>query len=105
MVGYDAYQHLMVEKQHGIALITMNRPEVYNATNGRLHAELGRIWLDIGTAEGQHAVEDVRALRSALLAAGWREGAALAYREELDAPHSEVDWAARVEPMLRFLFV
>jgi len=48
MVEYDSYQHLLVEKQHGIARITMNRPEVYNATNSRLHYELGRIWLDIG---------------------------------------------------------
>jgi enoyl-CoA hydratase len=48
MVAYDAYQHLIVEKQASIALITMNRPEVYNATNNRLHYELGRIWLDIG---------------------------------------------------------
>jgi enoyl-CoA hydratase len=47
MVDYRTYQHLIVEKQDGIALITMNRPEVYNATNGRLHYELGRIWLDI----------------------------------------------------------
>jgi enoyl-CoA hydratase len=48
MVAYETYQHLRVEKQDGIALITMNRPEVYNATNSRLHYELGRIWLDIG---------------------------------------------------------
>jgi predicted alpha/beta superfamily hydrolase len=63
-----------------------------------------RVWLDIGTAEGRSALEDVRALRSALVAAGWREDEDLAYREEPDAPHSEVAWAARVEPMLRFLF-
>ena len=48
MVDYRTYQHLIVEKKDGIALITMNRPEVYNATNGRLHYELGRIWADIG---------------------------------------------------------
>ena len=48
MVDYRAYQHLLVDKQDGIALLTMNRPEVLNATNGRLHYELGRIWLDIG---------------------------------------------------------
>jgi len=48
VVDYHAYQHLLVDKQDGIALLTMNRPEVLNATNGRLHYELGRIWLDIG---------------------------------------------------------
>jgi enoyl-CoA hydratase len=48
MVDYQAYEHLIVEKKDGIALITMNRPEVYNATNARLHYELGRIWLTVG---------------------------------------------------------
>lgn len=66
---------------------------------------LVRIWLDIGTAEGRVALEDVRHLHQALLERGWREGVDLAYREEHDAGHSESAWAARVEPMLRFLFV
>lgn len=48
MVDYSGYQHLLVEKQDGIALLTMNRPEVLNATNFRLHSELSRIWLDLG---------------------------------------------------------
>jgi enoyl-CoA hydratase len=47
MVDYSAYEHLIVDRSEGIALITMNRPEVYNATNSRLHYELGRIWLEI----------------------------------------------------------
>lgn len=48
MIDYAAYQHLRVDTRDGIALLTMDRPEVYNATNSRLHYELGRIWLDIG---------------------------------------------------------
>jgi enoyl-CoA hydratase len=28
--------------------MTINRPEVFNATNARLHRELSRVWLDIG---------------------------------------------------------
>jgi enoyl-CoA hydratase len=48
MVDYGVYTQLIIDKHDGIARITMNRPEVYNATNGRLHYELGRIWLDIG---------------------------------------------------------
>ncbi len=63
-----------------------------------------RIWLDIGTAEGRVALEDVRALHRALLARGWSDGEDLAYCEEDGAPHSEAAWAGRVEPMLRFLF-
>jgi enoyl-CoA hydratase len=49
MTDYSRYQHLLFErKDHGVLLITINRPEVYNATNARLHWELSRIWLDIG---------------------------------------------------------
>ncbi len=45
---YSEYQHLMVERSDGVALLTMNRPEVMNATNARLHYELSRIWVDLG---------------------------------------------------------
>src|ERR1051325_4345051 len=49
MTDYGHYQHLLCErKDHGILLMTINRPEVYNATNARLHWELSRVWLDIG---------------------------------------------------------
>src|SRR5918997_6268519 len=48
MADYSNYQHLLVEKQDGIALLTMNRPEALNAANFKLHHELGRIWLDLG---------------------------------------------------------
>ena len=48
MTDYNRYQHLLLTRQdHGILLITINRPEVYNATNARLHWELSRVWLDI----------------------------------------------------------
>ncbi len=48
MVDYKSYHHILVEKREGIALLTLNRPEVLNATNFRLHNELSRIWLDLG---------------------------------------------------------
>jgi enoyl-CoA hydratase len=48
MTDYSQYQHLLFErKEHGILLITMNRPEVLNATNARMHWGLSRVWLDI----------------------------------------------------------
>ena len=47
-MNYSEYQHLLFErKEDGILLITINRPEVLNATNSRLHWELSRVWLDI----------------------------------------------------------
>jgi enoyl-CoA hydratase len=48
MTDYSPYQHLLFErKEQGILLITMNRPDVLNATNARMHWELSRVWLDI----------------------------------------------------------
>ena len=45
---YDEYQHLLFEhRDDGILLITINRPDVLNATNNRLHWELSRVWKDI----------------------------------------------------------
>ena len=32
---------------NGVALLTINRPEVYNATNFKLHKELSIVWLDL----------------------------------------------------------
>jgi enoyl-CoA hydratase len=45
---YEEYQHLLFERRDdGILLITINRPDVLNATNNRLHWELSRVWKDI----------------------------------------------------------
>jgi len=46
-VDYSRYQHLTIEVNDGVALVTMNRPEFYNATNNRMHWELTQIWPDI----------------------------------------------------------
>ena len=48
MTDYSGYQHILIEKREGIATLTMNRPDVLNATNAKLHNELSRIWLDLG---------------------------------------------------------
>jgi enoyl-CoA hydratase len=48
MTDYSAYNHLLFErKPNGVLLITINRPEVFNATNAALHKQLSRLWLDI----------------------------------------------------------
>jgi enoyl-CoA hydratase len=47
-MDYADYKHLLFERRkHGVLLITINRPEVLNATNDRLHWELTQIWLTI----------------------------------------------------------
>jgi predicted alpha/beta superfamily hydrolase len=61
-----------------------------------------RIWLDIGTEE--LGWRQTRALRDALVEKGWRLHDDLQYTEVEGAGHTEGAWAARIDPVLRFLF-
>ena len=44
----DDYQQLsFTRRDHGVLLITMDRPEKYNAADEQMHTELARIWTDV----------------------------------------------------------
>ena len=63
-----------------------------------------RIWLDIGTREGRHHVDNARLLKVGLTKNGWVEGEDLHYEEVPGGTHSEGAWAARFDRVLEFLF-
>ena len=47
-MGFDDYQRLVFShRDNGVLLITMDRPEKYNAADERMHAELARVWTDV----------------------------------------------------------
>ena len=62
----------------------------------------GRIYLDVGTAEGIGTLRNARALRRALRARGYRRDS-LRYVEAEGHQHREVDWAWRLPQALEFL--
>src|ERR1700722_2809110 len=47
-MDYASYQNLLFERRpDGVLLITMNRPEVYNAADEVMHAQLAKLWTDV----------------------------------------------------------
>ena len=45
---YSEYEHIQFQKHdHGILWITLNRPEVLNAANARMHTEMVALWQTI----------------------------------------------------------
>jgi enoyl-CoA hydratase len=49
-MNYSDYQHLRFDRrEHGVLLMTIDRPERLNATDERLHTELAGVWREIDT--------------------------------------------------------
>ncbi len=45
---YDGYEQLAFEQRdNGVLLITINRPDKYNAADETMHGELARVWKDV----------------------------------------------------------
>lgn len=76
---------------------------IIKKVNGLPKATAQPIWLDMGSAEGEAAVESAEALRNALLEKGWTNEN-LRFTIAPDAVHNERAWAKRVPDMLPFLF-
>jgi len=63
-----------------------------------------RIWLDVGDREGLRTLQNAEQLNRQLIANGWQPDAMLRFERVAGGTHDEASWAARVIPMLRFLF-
>ena len=66
-----------------------------------------KIWLDVGTAEGNDPgpiVQDARDLRDVLTGRGWCLGQDLRFVEDEGAGHNEKAWSCRMRDALAFLF-
>lgn len=66
--------------------------------------ERPRLWLDVGDQEGRRTLLDAEQLARRLRANGWVPGDTLHFERVTGGSHDESSWAARVRPMLRFLF-
>jgi enoyl-CoA hydratase len=48
-VDYSRYERLLFERHDpGVLLITLNRPDKYNATDETMHTEIAKVWADVG---------------------------------------------------------
>jgi predicted alpha/beta superfamily hydrolase len=63
----------------------------------------GRIYLDVGTAEGAGTLRDARTLRAMLEAKGAGEGEPFSYLEARGGRHDEESWSERIGAALEFL--
>lgn len=66
-----------------------------------------KIWLDIGTCEGQNpeaCVKNAKDLAEALVAKGWQPEIDFKFVEDEGAGHDEKAWGYRMRDALRFLF-
>ncbi|HEY4947978.1 MAG TPA: enoyl-CoA hydratase/isomerase family protein [Acidimicrobiales bacterium] len=97
---YGDFEHLAFERPgDGVLLITINRPEVLNAANERLHRELSQIW-SVVDADDSVAVSVITGAGTAFSAGG-----DLAMVEKMTTDHASVveqwrDARAIVEEML-----
>lgn len=63
-----------------------------------------RLWMDMGTAESEDAIEELRAMRDVLVGQGFRIDTDLQVVEAPGARHNESAWALRFDDAMRFLF-
>src|ERR1700726_1906876 len=67
---FSDYQRLRFERRdHGVLLITMDRPDKYNAADEQMHTELARVWTEV-SADPQTRVAVITGAGQAFSAGG-----------------------------------
>ncbi|CAN5412818.1 enoyl-CoA hydratase/isomerase family protein [soil metagenome] len=46
-MNYESYKYLSIQREAGIATLTLNQPDNRNAIHAEMHAELEKVWLDL----------------------------------------------------------
>jgi enoyl-CoA hydratase len=84
-VSLSEYKQLTFERHdHGVLLITLNRPEKYNATDEQMHGELARVWTDVS------ADPDIRVAVVTGAGKAFSAGGDLAMVERMAGDHERV---------------
>jgi enoyl-CoA hydratase/carnithine racemase len=52
----DSFETILYEERDGVAVVTLNRPEVYNAFNYAMQLELRQVWTSLRTNDAVRAV-------------------------------------------------
>ena len=63
----------------------------------------GRIYLDVGTKEGEGTLANARQMRDLLIEMGYQRGRDLMWVEDKGGLHNEAAWGKRLRPALPFL--
>jgi enoyl-CoA hydratase len=91
---YERFENLHVERRdHGVLLITIDRPERLNATHGPLHLSLGRVWPEVSD-DPETRVAVVTGAGTAFSSGGdleWVSGQVENYRRTMDVMREASD--------------
>ncbi|MBV8569779.1 MAG: alpha/beta hydrolase [Acidobacteriaceae bacterium] len=106
--------YLGLQYPHVFGKLIVMSPSVWWANRAivkevrKLRHKLGeKIWLDIGTREGERPEVTLKytlELKDALIEKGWKEGEDLAFMLDEGAGHNEKAWGHRMRDALKFLF-
>lgn len=98
----DGFETLLYEERDGVAIVTMNRPEVHNAFNLAMQHELRKVWQSLRTNDDVRAVILTGAGEKAFCTGIDREEAVGGYLEDPDREFRSQESSGRVSSPFMF---